>query len=181
MVRAGVRVRWGRLIRPFAADDQTSLITTIDTVCGESRWMSTRRFEPTPAWTHALVQPDCPRHLLLVVGVDEAIMGWCRLFPTDLCNGAPPQVSLGIGLLQPYRDMGIGTALACEALEWASLNGVQSVILSTRPDNTRAIHVFKKCGFSTTGYMSGNLLAMQWESCFLHNGASDCRLRRKHL
>lgn len=159
------------VIRPFAAGDQANLIAVIDAVCGEGCWMSTRRFEPNPTWTHALTRPGCLRHLLLVVEVEEIVIGWCRLFPACLCNGSPSEMRLGIGLLQPYRDRGIGTALVHKALHWASLVEVPKVTLLTRPDNARAIHVFEKCGFGTTGHISGNLLEMKWGMHSLHPSA----------
>jgi RimJ/RimL family protein N-acetyltransferase len=138
------------MIRPFAPGDLTGLTAAIDAVCGEGRWMSTRRFEPTPAWEHALGWPRCSRHLLLVAEIERTIVGWCRLFPTGPCNGFQPEVSLGIGVLQSYRDQGIGTSLVHQALRWASSSGMWSVTLSTRTNNARAIHVFEKCEFRVT-------------------------------
>ena len=150
-----------RAIRQFISGDGANLIATIDTVCGEGRWMSTPRYEPTPTWTHALGQADCIRHSLLVVEVNHAIVGWCRLFSDRPCNGFQSEASLGIGLLPPHRDMGIGTALVRESLDWAFSVGISSVTLSTRTDNARAIRVFEKCGFGPTGHTSEGLLEME--------------------
>ena len=152
-------------IRHFISGDDTNLIAAIDAVCGEGRWMSTQRYEPKPAWTHALVQSDCLRHSLRVIEVGQTIVGWCRLFPIKPCNGFQPEASLGIGLLQPYRDMGIGTVFVRQSLQWALSAGLQKVTLSARADNARAIHVFEKCGFRPTGCMPGGLLKMECELC----------------
>jgi RimJ/RimL family protein N-acetyltransferase len=155
----------GRAIRRFVAGDDANLITAINEVCSEGRWMSTRRYEPTTAWTHALLQPNCSHHSLLVVEANQALVGWCRLFPIQSCNGFQPEASLGIGLVQPYRDRGIGTSLLHESLQWALIVGVQRVTLSARVDNARAIHVFEKCGFRSIGYTADAFLKMECELC----------------
>jgi RimJ/RimL family protein N-acetyltransferase len=135
------------LFRRCISLDQAGLIRVIDAVCGEDRWMSTPCFQPTPAWTHALDVPECPNHLLLVVEDEGHVVGWCRIFPT----AGTREASLGIGLLQGYRDRGIGTHLARQALEWAWFAGLERVTLTSHPDNARAIHVFTRCGFGFTG------------------------------
>ena len=137
------------VIRPFTDRDKPDLISTIDAVCAEGRWMRTLRFEPTPVWAHALENAGCSDHLLLVVEDDAQIVGWCRTFPTSCRDGATT-ASLGIGLLPTHRDQGNGTALVCASLEWAAGATLDQLTLMTRPDNQRAIHVFGKCGFSMT-------------------------------
>jgi len=112
--------------------------------------MRTPRFEPTPAWEHALARPDCPCHLLLVAEEGANVVGWCRLFPTD--EGA---LELGIGVLGPYRRRGIGRALLGAALEWASARGMP-VVLETRTDNAPAIRLFTGSGFRVVGQQDGH-------------------------
>jgi RimJ/RimL family protein N-acetyltransferase len=105
--------------------------------------MFTRRFEPTPAWTHALAKPDCTCHLLLVAE-DICIFGWCRLLPE---SGTFQSLELGIGLLPEYRRHGIGTTLVQSSIAWASLAGYRRVTLGVHPNNFYARHVFERCGF----------------------------------
>jgi ribosomal protein S18 acetylase RimI-like enzyme len=154
-------------IRPFAPSDRVALIETIEAVCGEGRWMSTPRFQPTPEWLHALAEPGCSCHLLLVVEDAVNIAGWCRLFPIG------SQASgLGVGLLPAYRNRGLGTMLVRQALDWALAAGLQRVALTTRQDNTRAIRVFTRRGFAFTGRVDHNAVAM---SCEL---PAACRMTR---
>lgn len=161
-----IKLKW--TIRQFAVGDRANLIAAIDAVCGEEQWMCTRNFEPTPDWTHALVQVGCLRHLLLVVEAGPTVIGWCRTFPIYPCNGFQPEANLGIGLLEPYRNMGIGTALVCESLQWALSVGMRNVTLATRVDNARAIHVFEKRGFRATGDTPDALLKMECKLYPLH-------------
>ena len=132
--------------------DKEALEAAINAVCAEGRWMRTTRFEPTPAWEHALTETNCSCHLLLVAHNEERPVGWCRTFPTDL----PGEAEIGIGLLPPYRDRGMGTDMVRRTLDWACENGLARLTLTTRDDNHRAIHVFEKCGFSPTGRSEGN-------------------------
>jgi ribosomal protein S18 acetylase RimI-like enzyme len=149
-------------IRPFSWGDRARLKTTIDTVCDECGWMSTPGFQPTHEWTHVLLQPTCERHLLLVVEVERVIVGWCRVFPTGSCETAPQDYSLGIGLLTAYRDQGIGTSLVGTALRWAEFRVARQVVLETRRENRRAIHVFEKSGFRVHGQTANDLVTMQY-------------------
>lgn len=142
--------------RQFAPGDGQGLAHTIDAVCGEGRWMRTVRFEPDALWEHAFANADCQCHLLLLAEDGSDIVGWCRVFPA----GGDWDALLGIGLLAPYRDRGIGTDLIRRALDWARQAGYRQVRLSTYADNMRAIHVFQKCGFRFTMSPVGHLLEM---------------------
>ncbi len=130
-------------LRSYVLQDQASLVSVIDRVCAECPWMITRRFEPTPAWAHALADPGCTHHLLLVAE-QRQILGWCRLLAEDESSES---IDLGIGLLPEYRQRGIGPALIQSALNWAVLAGYRCVTLNVHPDNDRARHVFERCGF----------------------------------
>ncbi len=112
--------------------------------------MRTPRFEPTPAWEHALREPECPCHLLLVAAEGAYIAGWCRLFPTD--GGA---LELGIGVVTPFRRQGGGRALLAAALDWASARKMP-VMLETRTDNIPAIRLFARSGFRMVGQADGH-------------------------
>jgi RimJ/RimL family protein N-acetyltransferase len=131
-------------ITKYRLDDREHLIAVINEVCYEGRWMHTSRFKATPRWTRVLSHPECPDHLLLVPRVEGRPIGWCRLFPTD----TPRESDLGIGLLPPYRNQGLGTCLIQQVVTWAEHRDFSHLKLTTRCDNWRAIHVFKKCGFT---------------------------------
>lgn len=144
-------------LRRFVAADRGMLITIVNTICAERHWMRTTRFQPTVAWEHALAEPDCPCHLLLVASDGERPVGWCRLFSTAV----PGEAELGIGLLPPYRERGIGTAMIQRSLRWACERSLTRLTLTTHDDNHRAIHVFEKCGFSPTGRREGEWIEME--------------------
>lgn len=149
-------VSWPQGVRPYRARDRSTLEATINAVCAEGRWMETPRYEPTPAWEHALTEPDCPYHLLLIVADSDQIVGWCRAFPITSQNAA----EIGIGLLDRYRNRGLGTYLLQKAIHWANQSRFSYLGLTTRPENAHAIHTFEKLGFIPTGRMKGGQLEM---------------------
>lgn len=131
-------------IVPFLLSDRLELIRVIDNVCAETPWMQTRRFEPTPAWEHALEREDCSDHLLAVAKVEGQVVGWCRLFPLE---SQPRGVELGIGVLKLYRRQGVGTALIGYGVNWSRHKGVSEIVLMTYRENRPAIGLFEKMGF----------------------------------
>jgi RimJ/RimL family protein N-acetyltransferase len=128
-------------------EDRAHVIRVVDEVCAEGKWMHTTCFTLTPSWAHALSQPDCRHHLLLVPRVKKQPIGWCRAFPINALG----EVNLGIGLLPPYRDHGFGTYLVRHVVAWAKDLDFARLALTTRFDNYRAIRVFKNCGFTWRG------------------------------
>ena len=136
------------LMRPYTAKDSIQLSRTINEVCANSPWMSTRSFVPTIAWTHAMEVSDCSYHRLLIVESNDKVIGWCRSFPAA-CGVLPSHAELGIGLLAQYRNQRIGSELIMRSLEWAEAAGLCTVDLTVSIQNSIAIHVFEKRGFET--------------------------------
>ena len=135
-------------IRPYHLADQDKLVTLINTICAEGKWTYTNQFRPTPAWRHALETPGCPCHLLLIVhDQEQAVIGWCDLFPDDTASKA----TLGIGLLAAYRNQGIGTMLLQYALARARKQKLYKIRLVVNAENLRAIHLYEKFGFQANG------------------------------
>ena len=139
-------------VRRFTPGDASQVISVIDSVCAEGIYLVTEHYVPTPQWERALHNPaKYPDHLLLVSEVDGRVIGWCRVFPNDFSPKTQHVGEVGIGLLQPFRERGIGTALMECAIEWARAQGLEKLTASTLSTNLRAINLFKKMGFAITG------------------------------
>ncbi len=145
-------------IQCYAAMDRAAVLSVIDAVCREGLWMRTPRYEPTPVWELALSGAPAPGHLLRVVTAEARVIGWLRAFPVNHSE----QVELGMGVLLPFRNGGIGTRLVAGALEWAGAAGYTRVSAVCRRDNTRAWHLFSKAGFSSLGWTTS-----QWGELML--------------
>ncbi len=143
----------GLHIRQAAPVDARVIVAGIDAVCAEAIYFYTPRYVPTPAWEAALHRPqDVPDHLLLVAeGPGNLFVGSVQLFPiapqcTDTRAG-----ELGIFVLQPFRDRGVGTGLMAEAMCRARELGYGKAFLTVLTTNLRAIHLYHKFGFAVTG------------------------------
>lgn len=148
------------VIRAYRRADRWNLVALINAVCAEGM-MATPSFQPTPAWEHALAEPECPHHLLLVAEAEGEIVGWCRLFPAFSPN--PRILELGIGVVAPRRRQGIGSALMRGALGWAAERGISQIVLTTRTDNEPARRLFTRYGFHPLR-TQGHQLEMAWSA-----------------
>jgi ribosomal protein S18 acetylase RimI-like enzyme len=88
-------------------------------------------------------------HFVAVAGHDEVI-GWCDLRPRILPTLRHSAV-LGMGIVAPYRGMGIGARLLATTLETAASAGIQRVELVVRADNAPAIALYRRFGFEREG------------------------------
>jgi GNAT superfamily N-acetyltransferase len=152
-----------RFVRSYQVEDRVGLGEVIDSVCAESPYMATRRFEPTPWWNHALTQTNCACHHLLVACDGDQLLGWCRLFPIGIA-GRCRTVRLGVGVLTEYRGQGWGSRLLKEAQPWTVAQGVNSIVLWTHCENKGAIRFFLRCGFETVAQPTPVLLEMSWSA-----------------
>jgi diaminopimelate decarboxylase len=62
--------------------------------------------------------------------------------------------TLGIAVAAPHRGRRVGSALLSEAFRWARAVGVEKVVLSVYPDNTRAIALYRAFGFVQEGRLA---------------------------
>jgi RimJ/RimL family protein N-acetyltransferase len=139
-------------VRPSRPDDAPQIILAINAVCAERIYLLTERYVPTPQWEKVLHFPlASPNHLLLVPEMDRQVIGWCRVFPNLFAPQAQHTADVGIGLLLPFREVGIGTALLECVIEWAGAQGLKKLTISTFSTNLRAINLFKKFDFNVTG------------------------------
>jgi RimJ/RimL family protein N-acetyltransferase len=56
-----------------------------------------------------------------------------------------------IGLLKPFREIGIGTKLMELGIDWALSQGLAKLTASTFSTNARALNLYLKMGFAITG------------------------------
>ncbi|MEI4828758.1 GNAT family protein [Bacillus sp. FJAT-53711] len=60
--------------------------------------------------------------------------------------------SFGIGILDNYRNQGIGTKMLLQLIDWSKTqDGIEKICLGVLSTNERAINVYEKIGFKEEG------------------------------
>jgi len=138
-------------IVPIARHHFTGFHAAVDSVAREGRYLAmleapsfvrTRRFLLDSLKAGAV-------HVVAVAGYDE-VVGWCDLRPKTAPTLRHSAV-LGMGLLVPYRGLGLGTRLLAETLQRARQTGLQRAELIVRADNAPAIALYRRAGFELEG------------------------------
>ena len=145
-------------IVPIARHHLAGFHTVLDHVARERRYLAmleapsfvrTRRFVLDSLKAGAI-------HLVAVAGYDE-VVGWCDLRPRSaptLRHGAV----LGMGIIAPYRGLGLGTRMLAATLERAQQAGLTRAELIVRADNAAAIALYRRFGFAEEGTLRNYML-----------------------
>ena len=68
---------------------------------------------------------------------------------------------LGIAVAEEVRGTGVGTLLMKKIINQAICEGYKSISLSVDPENSNAVHIYKKLGFEDYG-VSGTSITMMY-------------------
>lgn len=140
-----------RVRRATPADAET-VIGGINTICTEGGAFYTTHFSPSAQWENVLYRPErVPDHLLLVAEKEDEFIGACRLFPGQEHTLFRHVAELGIFVLKPYRNQGVGARLMMRALDWAERAGLEKITLCVFATNTPAIRLYRKFAFVVEG------------------------------
>lgn len=131
--------------RPFQQEVQTmedpdwDLVATLDRTAFETFWqMSTLGLAEAYSTNRTTT--------LLITHSDGGLTGYAIVG----CQwGVAYLHRIAVG--SDFFGHGFGTSLLHAAMEWAVSVGGRSMVLNVRPDNTRAIHVYDRAGFTMTG------------------------------
>ena len=130
--------------------DAAELIDYLRTIGGETENLSfgTDDFPFTVESEAEYLEKQVDSHdrVLYVARVDGRIVGDASL--SRGCRRMRHRGEFGISVLRSMWGKGIGTALAEKVLTFARENDFEQVFLEVRSDNTRAIHLYEKLGFS---------------------------------
>ena len=139
-------------VRRARSQDAAAIVSGIAQVCDEGIYFETDTFVPDRHWEAALYHPETfPHHLMSVAVWQDSLLGSVRLFSGLMGSKDRHVADLGIFVLKPYRDRGIGTRLMRYAIDWATDQGVEKVTLNVFADNHRAIHLYQKFSFQVEG------------------------------
>ncbi|HDX9578465.1 TPA: GNAT family N-acetyltransferase [Bacillus pseudomycoides] len=88
---------------------------------------------------------------------DEQIVGFL-VFKRNLMKRLNHTGSFGMGILEDYRNQGVGTKLLPQLIDWAKTQeGIEKICLGVFSTNERAIKVYEKIGFKEEGRERGQI------------------------
>lgn len=141
------------IVRPAQATDSSSIESNINAICAETVYLHTESLVRTPDWEAMLNQSvDLEaRRVLLVAVVGEEIVGHGKLSPPWFGAKGRHVANLGLAIVRGWREIGIGTALLDNLLDWAIYLDYTRAGAEVVASNQRAVGLFRKFGFAEEG------------------------------
>jgi RimJ/RimL family protein N-acetyltransferase len=140
-------------IRPAEPIDKPDIIDNINTIAAEEIYLQTNQFVLTPDWDDVL-NDSINLHkgqLLIIPTIDQHVIGHLRLFAGNYGERDRHVGSIGLALLAPYRNLGIGTILLEYALQWSRTAAFEKLEADVIASNLRALELFRKFDFVVEG------------------------------
>lgn len=81
---------------------------------------------------------------LIVAVLEDEIIGYCRLENID-----DQKAEFGVVVDKDFWNNGIASFLLEEAIDWSSGSPLEKLILEVYKNNSAAIHIYQKYGFTT--------------------------------
>lgn len=140
------------IIRPVTEDDAQDLLDFMDSVIAEEIYLEIEKLPPTVEDEKAFLRRyiDSDDRAMFVAEVSGKAIGNVGV-ERGSTGKRKHTAHIGVAIMKPYREMGIGTALMEEAIAWADSQGVEKAFLSVFSTNTRAIKLYEKLGFEPEG------------------------------
>jgi ribosomal protein S18 acetylase RimI-like enzyme len=109
-----------------------------------------KSLEETTTFQKKLISNNWPVFYGVANGI---VVGWA-----DITPAGNPRLAhrgfLGMGLIKEFQGKGLRTQLLSRALKHAKDIGLEKIELSVYTENTDAIKLYKKLGFSEIGLLS---------------------------
>ena len=139
--------------RPATPADRKAIIDNINTICAEIIYLPSNWYVPTYAWETILSGSEIngTQQLIAVVEVNEQVVGHGRLFLEGFGHKNRHVIDVGLALLEPHRNMGIGSALLSYLIDWAKTAGYKKMTATILSNNMRARELFDQHGFKHEG------------------------------
>lgn len=139
-------------IRTATEDDAFGLLLLIDSVARERRYLLNTEahwgLDGQRQWLRSVERAGGAT--LVAESEDGEIVGW-----SDLSRSAAAlshhTATLGAGILDGWRDAGLGRALLTTIAEEARRLGLERLELHVRSTNARAIHLYESLGWRHEG------------------------------
>jgi RimJ/RimL family protein N-acetyltransferase len=135
---------------PIAEEHVEGFRAAVDSVARELRYLAFLQAPPLEDVRKFVMENVAARAPQMVAVADGKVVGWCDALPKPRPALSHSGV-LGLGVIEPYRGLGIGPALLEATLAAAKASGLTRVELTVRVDNERAKRLYERFGFAKEG------------------------------
>lgn len=135
-----------------------SFHSTLDAVAQERRFLAMSHAPELGEVESFIAQSLRLGNPYLVALQDDHVIGWCNVVRSER-EGLRHTGTLGIGLIPAQRGQGIGRALLSQTLQVAWDRCFHRIELSVRTDNTPAVRLYQRQGFTIEGTHIASLQA----------------------
>ncbi|NHN58426.1 MULTISPECIES: bifunctional helix-turn-helix transcriptional regulator/GNAT family N-acetyltransferase [Halorussus] len=137
------------VIRPARQEDLSGIVGAIREVAEQGSYIVAESVADEIDHDEALLRHnEIESRMFFVATVGEEVVGWVHLYAPELDKLAHT-AELTVGVLEAYRDHGIGSHLLERGLEWAASNGYEKVYQSVPSTNEDAIGFLEDHGWET--------------------------------
>jgi RimJ/RimL family protein N-acetyltransferase len=137
-------------------EDLPEVVEALNSVIREGKYLYLNDeivdMEEERRWFERMVKAGM---LYLVAKVDGEVVGGASMHPQT--DKQAHVAEFGIFICYGYRNLGLGTTILKEFIEIAKKRGFEILQLSVFANNTRALNVYKKCGFKEIGSLSRDI------------------------
>lgn len=149
-----MKIKSGLALRIARPSDRARVISLIDRVASERRYLQTLCYQPTPEWEQLLnVGKDSEAGIcLLVLTNNEKIIGMGRLFAERRSLSHGHTGSIGLALAPGWRNRRWGTVLLRYLIDCARQFGYADLQAEILQNNKRSLKLFQNFGFVATQF-----------------------------
>jgi len=134
-------------IRQAREEDLTGLIGAIRQAIGSGEYVQAETVADVIEDEGVLLRHnDLESRMFFVATVDNEVVGWVHLKHVDL-EKLSHTAELTLGVLEEYRENGIGSHLLERGLEWAGGQGLERIYNSIPATNERAVEFLESRGW----------------------------------
>lgn len=149
------------LIRIATKDDAKSLVSVRLQIDQETDYLDREPGEGTldEHTFKQLIEHDfsTTNRIFLVAEVNGKLVGFARCEGSTLARKSHT-VEFGVGILQAYWGLGLGSAILRYVLDWARTVRIHKVNLSVIETNEKAIALYERYGFEVEGRLRDDKL-----------------------
>ncbi len=139
------------IIRSIQVHDLPAVNAVLNQIINEKRWLASASGYTLDAHQRLLDCSITNKYPYIVASSEATIIGWCNLLPTNTKTHSMDCCLLSMGLLNEYREQGIGRQLLETCIRDAQSQNIRQIELEVYTDNPIAIALYQSCGFEPQG------------------------------